>query len=78
MIDVNLTGVWRTIKAVVPAMITADRGGCIVLTSSLAGLKGYSTLLGTSRPSMASTVSCERWPMSSARTTSGSTLFVLG
>ncbi len=46
VIDVNLTGVWRTIKAVVPPMIAADRGGCIVLTSSLAGLKGYSNIAG--------------------------------
>jgi SDR family mycofactocin-dependent oxidoreductase len=46
VIDVNLTGVWRTVKAVVPPMIEADRGGCIVLTSSLAGLKGYSHIAG--------------------------------
>jgi SDR family mycofactocin-dependent oxidoreductase len=44
VIDVNLTGVWRTVKAAVPAMIEAGRGGCIVLTSSLAGLKGYSNI----------------------------------
>ena len=44
VIDVNLTGVWRTVKAVVPSMIAADRGGCIVLTSSLAGLHGYSNI----------------------------------
>jgi SDR family mycofactocin-dependent oxidoreductase len=46
VIDVNLTGVWRTIKAVVPSMIDAGRGGSIVLTSSLAGLKGYSNIGG--------------------------------
>jgi (+)-trans-carveol dehydrogenase len=46
VIDVNLTGVWRTIKAVVPRMIAANRGGSIVLTSSLAGLKGYSNIAG--------------------------------
>ena len=46
VIDVNLTGVWRTIKAVVPPMIAAGRGGSIVLTSSLAGLKGYSNIAG--------------------------------
>jgi (+)-trans-carveol dehydrogenase len=46
VIDVNLTGVWRTVKAVVPPMIEAGRGGCIVLTSSLAGLKGYSNIAG--------------------------------
>jgi SDR family mycofactocin-dependent oxidoreductase len=39
MIDVNLTGVWRTIKAVAPTMI-AQRGGAIVVTSSQNGLEG--------------------------------------
>jgi (+)-trans-carveol dehydrogenase len=46
VIDVNLTGVWRTVKATVPAMIEGGRGGAIVLTSSLAGLKGYSNIAG--------------------------------
>ena len=46
VIDVNLTGVWRTVKATVPAMIAGRRGGSIVLTSSLAGLKGYSNIAG--------------------------------
>jgi SDR family mycofactocin-dependent oxidoreductase len=46
VIDVNLTGAWRTIKATVPSMIAAGRGGSIVLTSSLAGLKGYSNIAG--------------------------------
>jgi SDR family mycofactocin-dependent oxidoreductase len=40
MIDVNLTGVWRTIKAVAPSMIAAERGGSIILTSSVNGLEG--------------------------------------
>lgn len=39
MIDVNLTGVWRTIKAVAPTMIS-QRSGAIVLTSSQNGLEG--------------------------------------
>jgi SDR family mycofactocin-dependent oxidoreductase len=39
-IDINLTGVWQTLRAVVPAMIDADNGGSIVITSSGAGLKG--------------------------------------
>jgi SDR family mycofactocin-dependent oxidoreductase len=46
VIDVNLTGVFHTVKAVVPSMIEAGKGGSIVLTSSLAGLKGYSNLVG--------------------------------
>ncbi len=41
MIDINLSGVWRTVKASVPAMIEAGNGGSIVLTSSVAGLRTY-------------------------------------
>jgi SDR family mycofactocin-dependent oxidoreductase len=41
MIAVNLTGVFRTVKAVLPAMIAAGVGGSIVLTSSVAGLVGF-------------------------------------
>ena len=40
VLDVNLYGVRNTVKAVAPAMIAAARGGCIVITSSGAGLKG--------------------------------------
>jgi SDR family mycofactocin-dependent oxidoreductase len=40
MLDVNLSGVWHTIKAVVPSMIEAGRGGSVIVTSSVAGLKG--------------------------------------
>lgn len=40
MLAVNLTGVWKTIKAAVPAMIAAGHGGSIILTSSTAGIKG--------------------------------------
>jgi NAD(P)-dependent dehydrogenase (short-subunit alcohol dehydrogenase family) len=38
---VNLTGVWHTIKATVPSMIAAGKGGSIVITASLAGLVPY-------------------------------------
>ena len=41
MIDVNLTGVWKTIRAAVPAVIDAGHGGSVVLISSTAGLKGF-------------------------------------
>lgn len=41
MIAVNLTGVFRTVKAVLPTMIAAGGGGSIVLTSSVAGLVGF-------------------------------------
>ena len=39
VIDVNLTGTWRTLRAVIPAMIDAGNGGSIVVISSSAGLK---------------------------------------
>jgi SDR family mycofactocin-dependent oxidoreductase len=40
VVDVMLKGTWQTIKAAVPSMIDAGRGGSIVLISSVAGLKG--------------------------------------
>lgn len=40
VIDVNLTGVWNTVRAATPTMIEQGDGGAIVLTSSTAGLKG--------------------------------------
>jgi SDR family mycofactocin-dependent oxidoreductase len=39
MIDINLTGVWHTMKAAVPHMIAAGNGGSIVAVSSVAGIK---------------------------------------
>lgn len=39
MIDINLTGQWRTTKAVVPTMIEQGTGGAITITSSSIGLK---------------------------------------
>ncbi|MGN6335105.1 mycofactocin-coupled SDR family oxidoreductase [Mycobacterium sp.] len=39
MIDINLTGVWRTMKAAVPHMLSAGNGGSIILISSVAGIK---------------------------------------
>jgi (+)-trans-carveol dehydrogenase/(-)-trans-carveol dehydrogenase len=40
MIDINLTGVWHTVKAAIPPMLEAGRGGSIVITSSILGLRG--------------------------------------
>jgi SDR family mycofactocin-dependent oxidoreductase len=40
IIGVNLTGVWHTVKAAVPSMISGGRGGAIVITSSAGGRKG--------------------------------------
>jgi SDR family mycofactocin-dependent oxidoreductase len=39
VIDVNLGGTWRTIRAAVPAMIEADNGGSIIIVSSSTGIK---------------------------------------
>ncbi|WP_063041824.1 mycofactocin-coupled SDR family oxidoreductase [Nocardia grenadensis] len=39
MLDVNLTGVWQTCKATAPHLI-ARGSGSIILTSSIAGLRG--------------------------------------
>jgi len=44
MIDVNLTGVWKTIRAAAPRIIETGEGGAIVLISSTAGLKALHTL----------------------------------
>ncbi|GAB92696.1 mycofactocin-coupled SDR family oxidoreductase [Gordonia rhizosphera] len=38
MIDVNLTGVWKTVRAAVPHIVAGGRGGAVVLTSSLAAM----------------------------------------
>lgn len=40
MIDVNLTGAWLTVRAVIPSMIAAGRGGSIIFTNSIAGTVG--------------------------------------
>ena len=40
VIDVNLTGVWNTLRAAAPVLVEQGEGGAIVLTSSTAGLKG--------------------------------------
>jgi SDR family mycofactocin-dependent oxidoreductase len=39
MLDVNLSGVWRTCKVTVPHLITRG-GGSVVMVSSLAGFRG--------------------------------------
>jgi (+)-trans-carveol dehydrogenase len=41
-VEVNLTGVWRTVSAAVPALITQGRGGSIILIGSSAALAGAS------------------------------------
>jgi (+)-trans-carveol dehydrogenase len=41
MIDINMTGVWKTVKAAAPHLIASGPGGSVILTSSMAGLKAY-------------------------------------
>jgi SDR family mycofactocin-dependent oxidoreductase len=41
VVDVDLSGVWRTCKVAIPHIVAGQRGGAIILTSSAAGLKGY-------------------------------------
>jgi len=40
VLDINLTGVWNCVKAVMPLMIEAGHGGSIIMISSIAGLRG--------------------------------------
>lgn len=41
MIDVNLSGVWKSVKAAVPHVLSGGQGGSVILTSSVGGLKAY-------------------------------------
>ncbi|GAB91298.1 mycofactocin-coupled SDR family oxidoreductase [Gordonia rhizosphera] len=40
MVAINLSGVWRTLRATLPAMVERGAGGSIVLTGSIAGIIG--------------------------------------
>jgi SDR family mycofactocin-dependent oxidoreductase len=44
MLDIDLTGVWKTVRASVKHMIDAGNGGAIVLTSSTAGLRNLNEI----------------------------------
>jgi SDR family mycofactocin-dependent oxidoreductase len=39
VIATNLTGVWNTVRAALPAMVAQGQGGAVVITSSTAGFK---------------------------------------
>jgi SDR family mycofactocin-dependent oxidoreductase len=43
-IDVNLTGVWKTVRATVPRLIEQGDGGSVILISSTAGIQGFPNL----------------------------------
>jgi SDR family mycofactocin-dependent oxidoreductase len=38
MIDINLTGVWKSLKVSVPHIVAGGRGGSVIITSSLAAI----------------------------------------
>lgn len=38
MIEINLSGAWKTVRAAVPHIVAGGRGGAVVLTSSLAAI----------------------------------------
>lgn len=44
MIDINLTGVWKTVRAGIDHIIERGEGGSVVLTSSTAGLRNMNTI----------------------------------
>ena len=59
MIDINLTGVWKTIRAAVPPMVERRQGGSVIITSSVFGLFGFPQRGATTRaPSTAWWGSC--------------------
>ena len=41
VVDVNMTGAFHTAKAAIPHLISGQRGGSIIFTSSTAGLRGF-------------------------------------
>jgi NAD(P)-dependent dehydrogenase (short-subunit alcohol dehydrogenase family) len=44
MIDVNLTGAWNTVQPAAHRLLTQGEGGAMVLTASVAGIKGLPNL----------------------------------
>jgi (+)-trans-carveol dehydrogenase/(-)-trans-carveol dehydrogenase len=44
MLDINLSGVFRTCKAAIPYLVEAGNGGSMILTSSAAGLQPYANV----------------------------------
>jgi NAD(P)-dependent dehydrogenase (short-subunit alcohol dehydrogenase family) len=44
IVDVNVTGVWNTVKACLPGLTQSGPGGSVIIISSLAGTKGLPNL----------------------------------
>jgi (+)-trans-carveol dehydrogenase len=45
VMDVNVKGVWNTVRATVPTMIEAGNGGSVIITSSTGGIRGNPLML---------------------------------
>jgi SDR family mycofactocin-dependent oxidoreductase len=45
MIDINLSGAWKTIRAAAPHIVNSQRGGAIVITSSLAAISANENMV---------------------------------
>jgi len=44
MVDINLTGVWRSCAAAIPHIKAGGKGGSVIMTSSVAGLMPYANV----------------------------------
>src|SRR5690606_24415261 len=44
LMDINITGVWHTIKAATEPLLQAGAGGSVIMISSLAGFKGLANV----------------------------------
>lgn len=44
VVDVDLVGVWHTMRASLPSMVEQERGGCVVVTASGAAVKGTANI----------------------------------
>ncbi len=73
LIDINLTGAFKTLKAAVPAMIEAGNGGSIIVVSSVAGIKALPARRTTRRRSSVLSVSRRPRRRNSASTRFAST-----
>jgi SDR family mycofactocin-dependent oxidoreductase len=43
-VGINLSGVWRTCRAAIPHLKATGQGGCIVITASSAGTRGFANV----------------------------------
>ena len=67
----NLTGVWKTIKATVPVLLRQGDGGVVILISSISGLTAELNVGHYAASKQGVTGSCGRFPVNSHRTAYG-------